>query len=152
MTMNFKFAKGSCVMLLTILCFTVYAESSESWEWPDANLQKSNGKEQCWLQECLLSLSSTGELLVIAHRNVMIILTCEFLSAQRIIPVTFVKLIRLAFRTFYDIRTQWVLLLLYHQIKFAWVQKINYKYRRSVCCAVPCPKVVYGYNTNAVKD
>ena len=62
-------------------CFSVYAESYDVWEWPDANSQKSNGKEQCWLQECLISLSSTGELLVIAHKNVMIILTCEFLPA-----------------------------------------------------------------------
>jgi hypothetical protein len=69
-------------MVVMILCFSVYAESFDSWDWPDAHSQKSNCKEQCWLQECLLSLSSTGELLVIAHKNVMIILTCEFLPAQ----------------------------------------------------------------------
>jgi hypothetical protein len=56
---------------------SVETEPADSWEWPEEDSLKSNGKEVAWLQECCISLSSTGELLVIAHKNVMVVLTCE---------------------------------------------------------------------------
>ncbi|XP_021929847.1 rab3 GTPase-activating protein non-catalytic subunit-like isoform X2 [Zootermopsis nevadensis] len=56
--------------------------SPDPSECPVEDSQKFNGKEHTWLQECCLSLSSTGELLVIAHRNRMIILTSKWDSKE----------------------------------------------------------------------
>ena len=65
---------------LTLLCFynnLLYSDYNDPWDWPEEDSQRNNGKGSTWLQECCVSLSSTGELLVIAHKNVMIVLTCE---------------------------------------------------------------------------
>ncbi|XP_063235843.1 rab3 GTPase-activating protein non-catalytic subunit isoform X2 [Bacillus rossius redtenbacheri] len=53
---------------------------SSSWEWPDedAHHQHNENKEKAWLQECKISLSSTGEVLVVAHKNAMVILTAKW--------------------------------------------------------------------------
>ncbi|PSN52085.1 Rab3 GTPase-activating protein non-catalytic subunit [Blattella germanica] len=57
-------------------------DSTDPWEWPEEDSQKTNGKGPTWLQECCLSLSSTREILVIAHKNVMIILTSKWDSQE----------------------------------------------------------------------
>ncbi|PNF37324.1 hypothetical protein B7P43_G00463 [Cryptotermes secundus] len=61
----------------------VEAEPDDSWEWPDEDSLKSNGKETAWLQECCISLSSTGQLLVIAHKKVMVVLTSKWDSQEQ---------------------------------------------------------------------
>nr|CAD7424763.1 unnamed protein product [Timema monikensis] len=50
----------------------------DSWDWPEEESStKQNGKDK-WLQECKISLSSTGEVLVLTRKDVMVILTAKW--------------------------------------------------------------------------
>nr|CAD7257648.1 unnamed protein product [Timema shepardi] len=50
----------------------------DAWDWPEEESStKQNGKDK-WLQECKISLSSTGEVLVLTRKDVMVILTAKW--------------------------------------------------------------------------
>lgn len=56
----------------------------EEWNWPDEleedvndNSVNFNVKEQNWLYDCNISLSSSGDVVAIANKTRVVVLKCE---------------------------------------------------------------------------
>lgn len=55
---------------------------NDPWNWNrnDDERQKSNTEDNNWISECHVTISPTGELVVIANKRRMVILICEYLK------------------------------------------------------------------------